>query len=155
MTWSVYEVKKVLLAFIGILHLDSVAFYCYSTFPLKFHIIKNLILIIPFCNRLGLFKKPVGQGTFSMVDMCNDAKITDIANQRSGIEIRCKYIKRDAYSDSSLKLLSKITSSLAFRRPCPEGASENALLFPLQLQLRLSETFRQWMLHFQAQRVQL
>ena len=44
-----------------------------ASFAFQIHIVKHL----PFCysDRLGMFKKTVGQGRFAMVNMGNNAEI--------------------------------------------------------------------------------
>jgi hypothetical protein len=61
-----------------IFHLDRMALNGDPPFPFQIHIVKNLILIFSFRNCIGLLKEPVGQGAFTMVDVRDDAEITDI-----------------------------------------------------------------------------
>ena len=91
MPGSIDKVEKVLLSFMDIFHLDGMALYCYSSFPLEIHIIEDLVLIFPFRYGLGFLKQPVSQGAFTVVNMCYDAEISDVVHQQSVIKIRCKY----------------------------------------------------------------
>ena len=49
----------------------------YAPLPLQIHVIQNLGLHFPLCQKSCLFNNPVRQGGFSMVYMCDDTKITD------------------------------------------------------------------------------
>lgn len=50
----------------------------YSSFTFEIHIIKDLFLFIPVLYRSGHIQKPVGQGTFTMVDVSYYAEISYI-----------------------------------------------------------------------------
>ena len=54
----------------------SLGFDCDSALPLQFHIVQHLRLHLTTCQKSGLFDDPVCKRRFSMVDMCNDAKIS-------------------------------------------------------------------------------
>jgi hypothetical protein len=47
-------------------------------FTFQVHIIQHLVHHIAVANGLGMFQQPVGQCTFTMVNMRDDAKIPDI-----------------------------------------------------------------------------
>ena len=73
---SVYQIKDVLLTLIIVLHLDGMALDGDASLLFKVHIIEHLA----FChfNGLSIFKQAVGQGRLAMVNMCNNAEITDV-----------------------------------------------------------------------------
>ena len=81
MTRCVNKVKDIFLAFKFIFHLNSMTFDGYAPFPFEVHIIQDLILEIPVRKRMGKLNQPVGQCAFTMVNVCNDAKITDMIHQ--------------------------------------------------------------------------
>jgi hypothetical protein len=58
------------------------AFDCDASFPFKIHIVKYLVLVFPFCYSVGLFKQTIGQGAFTMVDVCYNTEITDPVHQK-------------------------------------------------------------------------
>ena len=62
----------------------STCFYCNSTFTLKLHIIKELLLHITLCYRLCLLQNTVGKSRFAVVYMCN---YTEIAYFRKIISV--------------------------------------------------------------------
>ncbi len=56
----------------------GMAFNSDAFFPFQVHIIQNLVLHISFANGIGRLQEAVGQGTFAVVNMGNNAKIPDI-----------------------------------------------------------------------------
>jgi len=73
----VNEIQDIIASFELIFHLDGMALDGYASFPFQIHIIQNLILKIPFCQGMCNLNQAVSQGTFSMVNVCNDAEISD------------------------------------------------------------------------------
>ena len=49
-----------------------------AALPLELHIVEDLVLHVPLAHRLGEFEDAVGQRAFAMVDMRDDAEITDV-----------------------------------------------------------------------------
>ena len=76
MSRGVDEVQPVSLAVQLVIHLYGVAFDSYAAFALQIHIVQHL----PFGHFDGFctFKQTVCQCAFAVVDMGNDAKVTDI-----------------------------------------------------------------------------
>ena len=60
-----------------ICHMDSLAFDRYASFPLQFHTVKDLFNHLAVLEDAGLFKNPVCQCAFSVVDVRYDAEIAD------------------------------------------------------------------------------
>lgn len=79
MAGSIDEVEIVFLTLVHVLHLDGMALNGYSLLLLQVHVIEDLVLHIPVGKGLGEFQKTVGEGALAMVDMGDNAKITDIA----------------------------------------------------------------------------
>ena len=75
MSRSVNEVKNILLALVHVLHLYRVALDCDTTLLFEVHVVEHLSLgnVYSLC----CFKQTVGQGRFAMVDVSNNAKISD------------------------------------------------------------------------------
>ena len=72
---SIDEVEDVSLSILClVLHLDGVALDGDTTFPLQVHVVKHLSL--SNLDGLSLLQQTVCQGTFTMVDMCNNAEIS-------------------------------------------------------------------------------
>jgi len=61
-----------------IIHLDSVAFDGNAALAFQLHVIQGLILHIPHRNGIRKLQKPVGQGAFPVVNVCNYTEISDI-----------------------------------------------------------------------------
>jgi hypothetical protein len=55
--------------------------------PLLFqiHIVENLFCHIPRGDRAGIFQQPVGKSRFAVIDVCYDAKITNMIHFQSSI----------------------------------------------------------------------
>ena len=75
---SIDQVQHVLLAPIGILHLDRMALDGDPLLPLQFHIVEHLRLQLARGQRLGHLQQTVRQRAFTVVDMGYDTKIPDI-----------------------------------------------------------------------------
>ena len=54
---------------------NRLRFDCDASLPLQLHIIKNLGLHLPACQKSGLLNDPVRQSRFPVINMCNDAEI--------------------------------------------------------------------------------
>jgi hypothetical protein len=52
----------------------------YTPFPFQIHIIQYLILKVAVGQGVGQLNQPVGQGTFSVVNMRYNAKIPDVVH---------------------------------------------------------------------------
>jgi hypothetical protein len=75
-TGRVNHVKSVALPVrVIVVHLDGVALDGDTPFTLQIHIIKGLILHIPFRNSFGELQQTVGEGTFAVVNMGNNAEV--------------------------------------------------------------------------------
>ena len=75
-TRSVDQIENIFFSIQLIIHLYCVRFYGNSAFFFQIHIIQSLRLQFSLGNGIGVFQKPVSQGRFSVVDMCNDAKVS-------------------------------------------------------------------------------
>ncbi len=79
MSGSIDQVKDITLSITGlVLHLDSMAFDGNTPLPLQIHIIQHL----PFCDldRMSLLQKAVSQRRLTMVNMSDDAKVSDFTD---------------------------------------------------------------------------
>ena len=78
MAWGVDEVQHILLS-IGrlVIHAGSLELDCDPAFPLQLHIVQELLLHVPIRNRAGVLQQTISQCRLAMVDMGNDAKISD------------------------------------------------------------------------------
>ena len=78
-SWRINQIKDVLLSIgRGIDHLNGVAFDGDPTLSFEVHIVEGLVLHLPFGDGSRGLEQPVGQGTFPMVNMCNNAEISDV-----------------------------------------------------------------------------
>ena len=57
---------------------DGIAFDGNAAFPLNVHIVQNLILKISFVADAGELNQTVGKRGFAVVNMGNDAEVSDI-----------------------------------------------------------------------------
>lgn len=55
-----------------------------TAFSFQVHIIQHLGLEVPLVYGLGKLQQPVGQRTFAVVNMGNDAEIADVFHKREG-----------------------------------------------------------------------
>ena len=72
-------------------HLNGVALDGDSSLTFKIHIIQSLLLQPSFIYSTSSLQQSVGQGTFPVVDVGNNAEITDILH-------RCKISVNNRYS---------------------------------------------------------
>jgi hypothetical protein len=52
----------------------------YPTLLFQFHVVEDLVVHLSFVNGIGEFEKPVGQSAFTVVDVGNNAKITNVVH---------------------------------------------------------------------------
>jgi hypothetical protein len=57
---------------------DGIAFDGNAAFPLNIHIVQNLILKISFVTDAGKLNQAVGKRGFAVVNMSNDAEVSNI-----------------------------------------------------------------------------
>ena len=77
MSRGIYEVKYVLLTVTRIVYdSDALRLDGYSSFPLKVHVVKHLVLHLTACKCTCLLYDPVGKCRLAMVYMGNYAKIS-------------------------------------------------------------------------------
>jgi hypothetical protein len=83
---GVNKVESVYLAILGlILHLYSVTLDSNTLLALKVHIVKNLILHFTLIQRTCHLKQSVSKGTLAVVNVCNNAKISNILHNGAKI----------------------------------------------------------------------
>ena len=66
-------------------HLNGVAFDGDSTLSFEVHIVERLVLHLPLCNGSSGLEESIGQGAFAVVDVGNDAEISNVFH-RSRLE---------------------------------------------------------------------
>jgi hypothetical protein len=49
-----------------------------AALPLQLHIVENLVLEITLCNGVGVHKHPVGQSAFPVINVSNNAEVSDV-----------------------------------------------------------------------------
>ncbi len=76
MAWRIYEIKKIFLIIKGIMHGDSLSLYSNTSLSLNFKFIKKLIRAI-FGYSIGNFKQSISKSRFTMINMCNNTKISN------------------------------------------------------------------------------
>ena len=76
--WGVDHVQDVFLPVPLINHADGVGLDGNAAFPFQVHVVQQLVRHLVLGNGLGQFDKAVGQGGFSVVDMGDNAEISDV-----------------------------------------------------------------------------
>ena len=87
MSRRVNEVKHIFLTLIGILHLYSMTLDSDTTFLLQLHIVEHLAL--GNLDRVGVFQQAVSQGRLTVVDVCNDAKVSNMFHSNTISNVFC------------------------------------------------------------------
>jgi hypothetical protein len=83
MAGSIDQVQDILLAVLMfIIDLYRMALDGNALLSFKVHIIKYLVHHITVADGAGALQKTVSQGGFAMVNMCDNAKITDVLHVR-------------------------------------------------------------------------
>jgi hypothetical protein len=76
------SIDKVELEFLtrsaGVGEHHGLAFYGDASFSFDFHIVEDLVAKLPLIHHAGVLDQPVGQCGFSMIDMGNNAEISDL-----------------------------------------------------------------------------
>ena len=63
---------------IAVVHPDRLEFDGNAALALQIHLVKQLVLHIPFAHSVGNFQKPVSEGAFPVIDVCYYTKISDV-----------------------------------------------------------------------------
>ena len=66
---SVYEIQRILLPVVHVVHLNGVALYRDAFFAFEVHVVKHLRLQFALGKRTGLLQKAVGERALAVVDM--------------------------------------------------------------------------------------
>ena len=77
MSRSVDQVEDILLAVVGVVHLDRVALDGDAAFALQVHGVEKLILHLSGHDGTGTLEESIGQGCLAMIDVSDDTKITN------------------------------------------------------------------------------
>jgi hypothetical protein len=82
------QVQDVLLPVgVVILDLDGMALYGDALFPLQVHIVQDLIHHVPFTDGVGRLQQSVRKRTFSVIDVRNNAEITNMFHMIFRVEM--------------------------------------------------------------------
>lgn len=93
MSGGINKVQIIQFTVVEVFHLDGVAFYGNASLPLQIHVVKYLVLKLPFIDSIGLLEQTIGQGAFTVVDVCYYTEIPDSMHPADNLKNRCKYIK--------------------------------------------------------------
>ena len=72
----IYKVEQILILLMGIAHRYGLCLNSNSSLSFYFEFVKKLCLRMSR-NGIGYFEKAVGKGTFTVVDVCDDAEVAD------------------------------------------------------------------------------
>ena len=78
MPWGIDEVENVLLTIRRfVIHACGLELDRDPPLPLQLHVVEELLLHVPIGHRAGVLQQPVSQRRFAVVNMGNDAEISD------------------------------------------------------------------------------
>src|SRR5690606_2106479 len=106
--------NQIVLALVVVEHGTSLCLYSNASFPLNIQFVENL-LIPTRCNCARQLEQPVRQCAFAMVDVSNDAEVSES-------------LKRDR-SNSFLEGFLNLGISCKTRESCAEGFCECIVMF--------------------------
>ena len=78
MARSIDKVEHIGFSFMEIFHLDCMGFDCNPAFAFQIHIVQKLILLFSLGNCSSKIQQTICQGTFTVVNVGNDAKVSDV-----------------------------------------------------------------------------
>ncbi len=81
------QVQYVFLPFVRVINLNGVTLNGNALFPLQIHVVQYLVHHVALTNGLGMLQQSVGQGTLSVVNMGDDAKIPDMLHKCAKISV--------------------------------------------------------------------
>ena len=91
MAGRINKVKHIGGAFVLAFHLNGVGFNGNTTFPFQVHIVKQLVLLFTFCYCPSKVQQTVCKGTFSVINMGNNAKISKLLHGRPNVIAQQRY----------------------------------------------------------------
>jgi hypothetical protein len=65
-----------------------------TSFPFNIHVVQHLVLLFPFPDGVGSFEQSVCQGAFPMINMGDNAEITDVLHMDDSSRRLAKIRKR-------------------------------------------------------------
>ena len=78
MTRGINQVQLVLLPLMFNSHRNGAGFDGDAALPFKLHVVQNLFLHLALFNGARKLEHAVGQRAFTMIDMCDDAKVSNV-----------------------------------------------------------------------------
>ena len=78
MPGCINQIKLVGLISMRILHAHRAGFDRDTAFSFEFHVVEQLFLHFPFGNRTSVFQQAIRQRAFAVVNVGNNAEITDV-----------------------------------------------------------------------------
>ena len=76
MSRSINQIENVFFSLIGVLHLDGMTLDGNTSFLFEVHIIQHLTF--SHLDSLSILQQTIGQSRLTMVNMCNNTKVTDM-----------------------------------------------------------------------------
>ncbi len=84
MTGCIDQVEYVVLTVaVTVVHSNEVRLYGDAAFPFQIHRIQHLFLQFPTAQSMSILQQAVSQGGFPVINMSNDAKISNIFDGHS------------------------------------------------------------------------
>ena len=100
MSGCVNQIEKILVAVVGVVdNANGARLYSYSALAFKLHVVEKLSLHIARRNGVGLFQNTVGKSAFAVIDMRDNAEISDFILRKRHFHppVRCFDKKIIAY----------------------------------------------------------
>ena len=117
---SINQVQDIFLTLVSIFHLNRVTLNRNPTFAFQVHIVQQLSLFFTSRNRLCRTKKPIGKRTFPVINMGNNAKISNF------LHLKMFYFVQETMQ--FLRSFLYLSTIWAF----PKGRAVRCNLFPLK-----------------------
>src|SRR5690606_7756999 len=89
MSRCINQVQYVFLSIFDIVHLDCVTLDRNTPLALQVHVIQQLVLGLPLGNGIGILQQSVGQCTFTVVYVRNNAKIANMVHSKISLSESC------------------------------------------------------------------
>lgn len=87
MAWGIDQVEKIFLSVLGAIgQTYCLAFDGDATFSLDLHVVKELVLKLAIGDQVAILNHSVGEGRFAVVNMRNNAEISDIVHSYGGLQ---------------------------------------------------------------------
>ena len=85
MARGINKIKNIIGSLMNILHLDCMTLNGDSPFPLDVHAVENLVPELTGLDNVDVLDQPVGEGRLAVIDVGDNAEITDLFHNAPSI----------------------------------------------------------------------